>query len=164
MKLKTLLLVVAALAVASIIVYFVQRPSVSPAGTDPRVGEPLLATSVALGIVARSKSLQVADRAFEGFGEPRASERDVLPIAVFLQPDFELVRLTARVVEVDPEPRDGRASRAFELQLRHLVTAPEAVGVIGAHQHASLLPVVEQAGAARIAVGRQRRVAAAMPG
>ena len=47
MKLKTLLLLVAALAVASIIVYFVQRPSVSPAGTDPRVGEPLLATSVA---------------------------------------------------------------------------------------------------------------------
>ena len=45
MKLKTLLIVVALLAVASLAVYFVNRPE-SPAPADPRVGQPLLATDV----------------------------------------------------------------------------------------------------------------------
>jgi len=45
MKLKTLLIVVGLLAVASLAVYFVNRPT-APTPADPRVGQPLLATDV----------------------------------------------------------------------------------------------------------------------
>src|SRR5690606_40891132 len=45
MKLKTLLIVVGLLAVASLAVYFVNRPT-APTPADPRVGQPLLATAV----------------------------------------------------------------------------------------------------------------------
>jgi hypothetical protein len=56
MKLKTLFIVVALLAVASIAVYFVRRPA-PPASADPRVGQALLTTET----VEKAAGLQLAD-------------------------------------------------------------------------------------------------------
>ena len=67
MKLKTLLLTIALLAVASAIVYFVNRPA-QPVSTDPRIGAPLvnraaLEKAATLRFADQGKTVQFAKQA-----------------------------------------------------------------------------------------------------
>jgi hypothetical protein len=57
MKLKTLALAVAALAVLSVIAWFLQRPP-APAAADPRVGQPVLAATT----LARTARIRLTDQ------------------------------------------------------------------------------------------------------
>ena len=57
MKLKTLIVTVALLAVLSAAVYFLNRPA-PRAASDPRVGEPLVPTSV----VERARKIEIRDQ------------------------------------------------------------------------------------------------------
>ena len=67
MKLKTLLLTIATLAVASAIAYFVNRPG-QPVGTDPRIGTPLveraaLEKAATLNFADQGKTIEFAKQA-----------------------------------------------------------------------------------------------------
>src|ERR671930_2168722 len=92
-------------------------------------------------ILAGDKPLQVRHRTFEGFGEPRPSKKQRMPLAV--QRDLHLVGWSGRIIQIHSQRQDCCALRPFDLQHRGPMRAFVLVRVVKGEGTADAITVIE---------------------